>query len=241
MTRARARALLVLAALLSGHLVGCGQADKAPRQLGTAATQSKAKQLLIQELRRQAAASPFSFVVDSTSVKYELVSSAVIPGASYEWVFFQPRDVFDVNLAAVAAIRDTSVAIVRSANDWWRVIQPWQPGSAQQSRDACLEGARLMIDPGPKGPATVFDPAHVQHVALAPGDSATLSRLIRDTTRILPPATGRRQWVVDMWVVSPTLRRLATHVRCVLPTVRSDSVQLVALDSIVGGQTAQPE
>jgi hypothetical protein len=195
----------------------------------------EARDVLVAELQRQSRITQFPFNVDTAKVEYTMRPSAVVPGLMYQWATFRSSQVSHSALVAVAGALGPRNRLIKGPGDWLGLVDTWRPKDGAEAMNACAEIVQLTLTRNPHNPPTVFVGGGFSRPDLLAADTtAILTRAARP--RITQAGRGDEAWHVDLWMINPSLDRVATHYRCAIagggPGVPS-GVVLTPIDSIM--------
>jgi hypothetical protein len=173
--------------------------------------------------------------VDSGRVVFTTEPSTAVNGLSYRWAVFRSDRVTHGVLTAVTANRFQVTRLVNDVGDWTGVVKAWFAPDSSTAQSVCLELVRVTRDRFPNATPTYVDSSVAAREDLFPDEQKALSG------RLLQPRTIHRAsmdsaWVVDAWVIDPTMSSLAVRYLCRVPGREGDltgTVQLQVLASLV--------
>lgn len=213
--------------------VACGR-TQSDREQGTT-KRSAVRDLLVDELRRAGRAAQYPFDIDASDVSFGTQGSSVVPGLVYEWATFRSHAVSHGFLWALAGSSAQGMRIIRDSSDWFALVGRWRPQDGEAAVRACAEAVFRSPSTNPDLAWAVYRTGTI----LPPG--LRLDDVLLLPGRIGPPASVRADlndgiWRVDMWVINPSLYRVATRYDCRFPAAEqgtSQEVQVAVIDSIM--------
>lgn len=191
-------AFLVSSALLAA--VALARPMREPRQ---ATVPSPVRGALYAQLRARIASAPWALEFDSTRVRIAVHTSSIVRDLRYYWASYVPPRTADIVLHALAAMKDSTVGVVRGAGDWVRFLARagWRAQSAQAATQACAE---LIAYAGPH--TKPFPRAHAYLDAHSLEDLPAYDRERLSKVGFVPPRAvtdDGGSWTVRLWAAEP--------------------------------------
>lgn len=225
------RSICAAVGMISVVLMACRDNGEA---VSDRAVELRTDSLLIVELRAIVSRSDVPVVIQRANVHFVNLGSGAVPDLIYRWAIFRSERVTHASAYAVAGMRAGRPIVLRDPGDWSEAAAGWGPRDSASAVVACTELIRTTAHLGPYSPLRPYRGSGPSIDDLLPGDSIVLTKRIEEPLVVRHPQGTDGNWILDIWMMQPTLSRLATRYACQLPRVlsRSEPAHVAVLDSV---------
>ena len=187
--------ILLRVAFSVGYLAACRTHDAGVANDRAPTSTVGARQALLAELRH---ATPSGQAVpEDSTINVVVDSSRAVPGLIYYRGTYLPPNTMHVVHGAVVVLRDTAVRVLRTIDDWSAIAHGWQPQSAAEALNACVELATQVSPRAYRVEPKLFrDQSSIKDPRIVPGE--------RGPNRARSPdidSLGGHRWAAQFWLI----------------------------------------